>query len=71
MRRVSQRMKVNGERLEGTVGKALGTFLEEQAYRRERIAVEVNGQIIPQSQFDELLLQDTDVVEIVQFMGGG
>lgn len=64
-------MKVNGERLEGNTGKALGAFLEEQAYRKDRIAVEVNGEIIPQGQYDELLLQDRDVVEIVQFMGGG
>lgn len=62
---------VNGEWLEGQKGKTLKTFLEEQAYRTDCIAVEVNGVIIPQSQYDELLLQDRDVVEIVQFMGGG
>lgn len=64
-------MQVNGEWLEGQEGKPLEVFLEEQAYRKDRIAVEVNGAIIPQSQYDELLLHDRDIVEIVQFMGGG
>lgn len=36
-----------------------------------RIAVEVNGEIVPRSQFDNCALQDNDRIEIVQAIGGG
>lgn len=37
----------------------------------KRLAVEINGQIVPRSQFTELRLQNDDRVEIVQAIGGG
>lgn len=36
-----------------------------------RIAVEVNGEIVPRSQFPECQLHDKDRIEIVQAIGGG
>ena len=36
-----------------------------------RIAVERNGDIVPKAQYDETMLCDGDVVEVVSFVGGG
>ena len=36
-----------------------------------RIAVEHNGEIVPKSQFSHVMLEDGDVLEIVQAIGGG
>lgn len=37
----------------------------------QRLAVECNGEIVPRSRFDELLLQHGDHLEIVIAVGGG
>ena len=37
----------------------------------KRVAVERNGQIVPKAQYDGIVLEDDDVVEIVSFVGGG
>ena len=37
----------------------------------QRLAIEKNGEIVPQSQFDAVNLQDGDKLEIVGAVGGG
>lgn len=49
----------------------LTTYLEENGYKRERIAVECNEKIVPKSEYDTFVLKDGDIVEIVSFVGGG
>ena len=36
-----------------------------------RIAVERNGDIVPRSQFTNVVIEDGDVLEIVHAIGGG
>lgn len=36
-----------------------------------RLAIELNGEILPRSQFDGTMLSDGDKIEIVQAIGGG
>lgn len=38
---------------------------------RQRVAVEVNGDIVARATFDDVRLHDGDKVEIVHFVGGG
>ena len=47
------------------------TYLEENNYPLERIAVEINEEIVPKSQYDTVVLNDGDTVEVVSFVGGG
>lgn len=49
----------------------LTELLEENKFRRELIAVEINGEIIKKSDYDTTPIKDGDVVEVVHFMGGG
>ena len=46
-------------------------FLLQEGYIKEQIAVERNGEIVPKAQFEQVMLSDGDVLEIVHFVGGG
>lgn len=52
-------------------GKTVEEYLSQTNYNRSRIAVEINGDIIPKSQYASTAFQDGDTVEIVGFVGGG
>ena len=45
--------------------------LENSGFRRDRIAVEINGEIIKKSDYDKTVLNDGDKIEVVSFVGGG
>lgn len=64
-------MQVNGEKLVLTKQISLAKFLQQRQYRAERVVVELNGTIVPKSSYDEIILQDADILEIVSFVGGG
>lgn len=50
---------------------SIRTYLLEHNYRLDRIAVELNGSILPKNSYDTTALTDSDVMEIVNFVGGG
>ena len=61
-------VKINGEAL-AVAGKTLAEYLAGTDYKR--IAVERNGEIVPKAAYGETILQDGDVIEVVNFVGGG
>lgn len=63
-------VKINGEE-KNTMGKTIGEYLAENGYDVRRVAVELNGDILPKSQYGNTILQDGDSMEIVSFVGGG
>ncbi len=63
-------VKINGEEL-NTAGRTVAQYLNENGYDIKRVAVELNGDILPKSQYESTVLQDNDSVEIVSFVGGG
>ena len=46
-------------------------LLKAEGLAGRRVAVEVNGEIVPRSRHDARLLADGDRVEIVHALGGG
>lgn len=64
------KIKVNGEDYE-TVCPTLGGLLEELKVIRERVAVEVNLDIIKRADVPGFPIKEGDAVEIVNFVGGG
>ncbi len=62
---------VNGERRELAPGSSLASLLDELQYGTQRIAVEVNEEIVPRSEYASHWLQVGDLVEIVRAIGGG
>lgn len=63
-------IKVNGIQKEIS-GISVNKFLLQENYDTKRIAVEVNGEIVPKSRYENTILNDGDSVEVVSFMGGG
>ncbi|MBQ7256323.1 MAG: sulfur carrier protein ThiS [Abditibacteriota bacterium] len=49
----------------------LKEYLDEKGYDINRIAVEINGEILPKSKYRETTIKSNDNVEIVSFVGGG
>lgn len=52
-------------------GTSLGELLQAQLLGDRRVAVEVNGQIVPRGRHNAYLLHAGDRVEIVHALGGG
>lgn len=49
----------------------LKEYLDHNNYNISHIAIEKNGAILPKSKYNEEILKDGDVIEIVSFVGGG
>lgn len=64
-------VKINGKSIENIDGKTIAEYLSSSGYDAKRVAVELNGDILPKAQYDSTVLQDGDSVEIVSFVGGG
>lgn len=64
-------IRLNGETRPLPAGSTLAALLAELGLTERRVAVEVNGDIIPRGRHAEHVLQDADTVEIVHALGGG
>lgn len=63
-------VRINGEEKK-VQGMKLTEYLAAEGYRQETIAIECNEEILSKSEYDKKILQDGDVLEIVNFVGGG
>lgn len=64
-------IRLNGEPLALTAPCTLTELLVAQGLAERRVAVEVNGDIVPRSRHSGHTLAEGDVVEIVHALGGG
>ena len=64
-------MRVNGKQVELKESLALDKFLESNGYALSKVAVELNGKIVLRKEYAATILEDSDVLEIVCFVGGG
>ena len=62
---------VNGEKKSCADSASLAQFIETLGMKGDRVAVEVNREIVPRTQWAETQLHDGDQLEIVHFVGGG
>jgi sulfur carrier protein len=65
------RIKVNGNEHELTAASTLEALLEVLGMSGQRVAVEVNEQVVPRSDYPDTTLHDGDDVEIIRAIGGG
>ena len=63
-------VRINGENVNAD-GIKLTDYLKDNGYNSGRIAVEVNGSIVPKKEYEACILHDCDTVEIVSLVGGG
>ena len=62
---------VNGNKISNADNLSLSNYLVREGYKITLVAVECNGAIIPKAQYEEKILTDGDVIEVVSFVGGG
>jgi len=65
------RIQVNGEVRDWRGDATIADLLQDLAITTERVAVEVNLEILDRSMFAQRVLKDGDRVEILSFIGGG
>ncbi|MEP6906419.1 MAG: sulfur carrier protein ThiS [Pseudoxanthomonas sp.] len=64
-------IQLNGQARQIETDSTLATLLQAEGLAERRIAVEVNGEIIPRGLHAARILQQDDQVEIVHALGGG
>lgn len=62
---------LNGEPRRITGNCSVLSLLQELRLEEKRLAVELNGEIVPRSAFEKTTLKDNDKIEIVHAIGGG
>ncbi len=65
------KLEINGEHRDVPEGLTVRGLLELLDLKSERVAVEVNAEVIRKANHPEHRLAEGDAVEIVTFVGGG
>ncbi|NJL16196.1 MAG: sulfur carrier protein ThiS [Nitrospira sp.] len=65
------KIQVNGEVRAWRSGTTVADLLQDLDIKTERVAVELNLEILDRATFDQRLLKDGDRLEILGFIGGG
>jgi thiamine biosynthesis protein ThiS len=64
------KLTINGEATDSDAA-TLAALVESLGMKSDRVAIELNREIVPRGQWAETPLQDGDRLEIVHFVGGG
>jgi len=63
-------LTINGEN-QVFSAETLGALVEQLGMKPDRVAIELNREIVPRDQWTQTSLHDGDRLEIVHFVGGG
>jgi sulfur carrier protein len=64
-------IQLNGKSYEINNGINLSKLLNKLKIQKNKVAIEVNGEIVEKNKYPNLILRKNDKVEIVHFIGGG
>ena len=62
---------INGKNKIVSINNNLYTILEKLAIKNKFIAVELNAEVIPKSQYKSTIINQNDRIEILELIGGG
>ena len=65
------KIQLNGDPYEINSGTNLNELLNKLKIHKNKVAIEVNGEIVQKDKYINLILNNDDKVEIVHFIGGG
>lgn len=65
------KLVVNGEEHEFTAPLTVAGLVEHLGLKADRVAVEVNREIVPRASWAATELREGDQLEVVHFVGGG
>jgi len=65
------KIQLNGDPYEINGRTNLNELLNKLKIQKNKVAIEVNGEIVQKQKYESLVLNKDDKVEIVHFIGGG
>jgi thiamine biosynthesis protein ThiS len=65
------KLQINGDQREVTPGSTLDALVQELSLTPQRVAIELNGNVVRRDAWAQTILNEGDRVEIVHFVGGG
>ena len=65
------KIQLNGDPYEINDKTNLNELLNKLKIQKNKVAIEVNGEIVEKNKYPKLILNKNDKVEIVHFIGGG
>ena len=67
----TMQLTINGKPAEFAGIRTISDLIRAKGLKTTLVAVELNGTIVPRSEFDSREIGDGDKLEIVHFVGGG
>lgn len=64
-------LQINGEQREFPEGLTVAALVAQLGMKPDRVAVELNLEIVPRPNWDTTMLKTGDKLEVVHFVGGG
>lgn len=64
-------LQINGERRNVPDGLTILALIGQLGFKPDRVAVELNLEIVSRARWEETELREGDKLEVVQFVGGG
>jgi sulfur carrier protein len=64
-------LHINGEQRDFPDGLTVAALVAQLGMKPDRVAVELNLEIVPRAQWDTTTLKAGDKLEVVHFVGGG
>lgn len=61
---------INGEEISAD-GMSVSEYLIKEELSPERVAVMLDGEILPKTEYDSTLLRDGNELDVIGFVGGG
>tara|TARA_Y100001970_G_scaffold125500_1_gene155269 strand:+ start:353 stop:556 length:204 start_codon:yes stop_codon:yes gene_type:complete len=65
------KIQLNGKQLKIRMNLSIKDLLKKHRLNQEKIAIELNGTILPKQKYKKTKIKNNDKIEIVQFIGGG
>ena len=65
------KIQINGRKIAVKQNFSILDVLKKYKLNRKKVAIELNGKILPQNKYGSRKLKNNDKIEIVQFIGGG
>ena len=65
------KIQLNGKKVKIQKNLTLKDLLKKYRIEEAKVAVEINGIILPKSSYKNKKVKNNDKIEIVQFIGGG
>ncbi len=65
------KIQLNGKKISILTNISVKDLVKKYKLKEKKIAIEVNGTILPKQQYAKKKLKNNDKIEIVQFIGGG